>query len=500
MKNSTERRQEIYDKIKASSKQEYILSEMKRLGFWNQEELDFESVNAFFKEETELSKKLQGLLKEKRVIEDPEAFLAKKHQERKLASKQSQKETKERREKERLEKAARWKTSKEKDIVYLGSGYSNNLNKKESDVTRLKTQQLPVLNTAEDLASALGITVGELRFLSFTRKNSKISHYKRFQMPKKSGGYRLISAPMPKLKKAQHWILEHILNNVKVHDNAHGCVIGKSIKTNAVPHIGKAVVVNQDFKNFFPSVTYNRIKGVFMSLGYSNQVATILALLCSEPKILDVSLLGEDYYAQRGERFLPQGSPCSPAITNVLCRKLDFRLSGLAKKYDFDYTRYVDDITFSGDKKSLPKITALLKYSGKIVRDENFMLHPEKLRVMKRNAKQEVTGVVVNEKANIAKTSLKRFRALLHLIEKEGIEGKYWNKGGNVLAQIDGYANFIFQIDEVKGAIYKERVNAILVKYNYKEEHIKQYAPNAKKGTSGLLSGFIKKVSSFFKK
>lgn len=500
MKNSTERRQEIYDKIKTSSKQEYILSEMKRLGFWNQEELDFKSVNAFLKDESELFKQLQKLLKEQRVIEDPEAFLAKKHQERKLASKKSQKETKERREKERLEKAALWKLSKEKEILYIGSGYSNNLNKNESDVARLKTQNLPVLNTAQDLALALGITVGALRFLSFTRKNSKISHYKRFQMPKKSGGYRLISAPMPKLKKAQHWVLEHLLNKVKVHDNAHGCVIGKSIKSNAVPHIGKAVVINQDFQNFFPSITYNRIKGVFMSLGYSNQVATILSLLCSEPKILDVSLLGEDYYAQRGERFLPQGSPCSPAITNILCRKLDFRLSGLAKKYNFDYTRYVDDITFSGDKESLPKITALLKYSGKIVRDENFKLHPEKLRVMKRNAKQEVTGVVVNEKANICKTSLKRFRALLHQIEKEGIEGKYWNKGGNVLAQIDGYANFIFQIDEEKGAIYKQRVNAILTKYNYKEVHKKQYAPNSKSGISGMLSGFAKKISSLFKK
>ncbi len=500
MRNSTERRQEIYDKIKASSKQEYILSEMKRLGFWKEDTIDFESVNSFFKEEAELSKELQKLLKEQRIIEDPDAFLAKKHQERKLASKQSQKETKERREKERLEKAARWKASKDKDILYVGSGYSNNLNKQTSNDAKLKKQNLPVLHNVEDLAKAMSIPVGELRFLSFTRKHSKISHYKRFQMAKKSGGYRLISAPMPKLKKAQHWILEHILNKVTVHDNAHGCVIGKSIKTNATPHIGKAVVINQDFQNFFPSVTYNRIKGVFLSIGYSHQIATILSLLCSEPKILDVSLLGEDYYAQRGERFLPQGSPCSPAITNILCRKLDFRLSGLAKKYDFEYTRYVDDITFSGDKDSLSKITPLLKYSRKIVKDENFKLHPEKLRVMKRNAKQEVTGVVVNEKANISKTSLKRFRALLFQIEKDGIEGKSWNNGGNVLAQIDGYANFIYQIDEVKGVVYKQRVAAILEKYNYKENHRKQYAPNTKKGVSAVLSGFAKKITSFFKK
>ncbi|MEP5339360.1 MAG: reverse transcriptase family protein [Algibacter sp.] len=498
--NSTERRQEIYDKIKGSSKQEYILSEMKRLGFWSQDGLDFESVNAFFKEENELSVDLRKLLKQKKVIEDPEAFLAAKHQERKLASKQSQKETKEKREKERLEKAEKWKISKEKDIIYLGENYSHQLNKKESNSNRLKSQNLPILHNAEDIASAMKISIGELRFLSFSRKNSKISHYKRFQMAKKSGGYRLISAPMPKLKKAQHWILEELLNKVSVHSNAHGCVLGKSIKTNATPHIGKDVVINQDFKNFFPSITYNRIKGVFMSLGYSNQVATILSLLCSEPKILDVSLLGEDYYAQRGERFLPQGAPCSPAITNILCRKLDYRLSGLAKKYGFEYTRYVDDITFSGNNSNFSKITPLLKYSRYVVNSENFVLHPEKLRVMKRNARQEVTGVVVNEKANISKQSLKRFRSLLFQIEKDGIEGKFWTKGGNVLAQIDGYANFIFQIDKEKGTVYKKRVSTILETYNYKADHKKAYVVSTGKGVSFSFGGFIKKVISYFKK
>ena len=88
--------------------------------------------------------------------------------------------------------------------------------------------------------------------------------------------------------------------------------------------MNKAVVINQDFKNFFPSITYTRIKGVFKALGYSEQVATIFSLLCSESKILDISLLGENYFAQRGERFLPQGSPCSPAITNIICRKMRF--------------------------------------------------------------------------------------------------------------------------------------------------------------------------------
>lgn len=497
MKNSTERRQAIYDKIKESSKQEYILSEMKRLGFWNDENVDFDTVNAFFKEERELSKKLQKLLKEKKIIEDPEAFIANKHKERKLASKQRQKETKEKREKIRLEKAANWKISKEQDILYIGKSYSHQLNDKVSNISRLKAQNLPVLHTAKDLATAMNISIGELRFLSFSRKNATISHYKRFKIPKKTGGYRLISAPMPRLKSAQTWILEQILNKVAVHPKAHGCIVGRSIKTNAEPHVGKDVVINQDLKNFFPSITYKRIKGVFTSLGYSQQIATLFALLCSEPKILDISLLGENYFAQRGNRFLPQGSPCSPAITNILCRKMDFRLHGLATKYNFSYTRYVDDITFSATHQQFSKIATILKYSRTIVMDENFKLHPDKLRVMKRNNRQEVTGIVVNEKTNIPKKSLKRFRALLFQIEKDGVQNKYWNKKGNILAQIDGYANFIYQIDSEKGAVYKKRVGAILEKYNYKEEHRKQFVKPSK---TSFFKTISKKIASFFKR
>lgn len=506
MENSTDRRQQIYDEIKASSRQEFILKEMKRLGFWDEGVIDFDAANKYFAEERKLSQELQKLVKEKQIFDDPEAFLAQKHQERKKASRLSQQETKERRERQRIEKAEKWAETKEKDIIYLGEGYSHQLNDNESNVERLRSFQLPILHTAADLAKAMKITIGELRFLAFSRKNSKISHYKRFEIPKKTGGYRLISAPMPRLKQAQHWILESILNEVDTHPKAHGCVIGKSIKTNAEPHVNQAVVINQDFQNFFPSITYNRIKGVFLSFGYSHQLATIFALLTSEPKILDITLLGEDYYAQRGSRFLPQGAPTSPAITNILCRKLDARLDGLAQKLGFTYSRYVDDITFSGGHAQFGKITSILKYSKRIVKEENFKLHPDKLRVMKRNNRQEVTGVVVNEKPNVPKKTLKKFRALLFQIEKDGIEGKFWNKKGNVLAQIDGFANFIYQIDPEKGRIYKARVGAILTKYDYKTEQRKlnPIPKSASKSTrprqEGLFSVLKKKISRFFRR
>jgi retron-type reverse transcriptase len=227
-------------------------------------------------------------------------------------------------------------------------------------------------------------------------------------------------------------------------------------------------------------------------------------LLCSEPKILDISLLGENYFAQRGNRFLPQGSPCSPAITNVLCKNMDYRLDGIAKKYGFNYSRYVDDTTFSGDKEQFKKITAILKYSRKIIEDENFVVHPEKLRIMKRHQQQEVTGVVVNEKPNVNKKYLKRFRALLYQIEKDGIKDKSWNGGNNVLAEIDGYANFIYQINKEKGIKYKEQVAKILGTYNYKEAHREKFVKVKQQGivkeVQSELGRFVKSIFSFFKK
>ncbi len=222
MEDSRERRQEIYDRIKNSSKNEYILSEMKRLGFWNDETVDFKAVNQFFKDEGELSRKIQEKLRAKKILDNLEAFIAQKHKERKLASKLKQKENKEKREQARKDKAAKWAKTKQTDIIYLGENYSHELNNKLSDAERLKSQGLPVLESANDVAKAMGISIGELRFLAFSRKNSKISHYKRFKVAKKSGGHRLISAPMPKLKKAQIWILEEVLNKPEVHQNAHG--------------------------------------------------------------------------------------------------------------------------------------------------------------------------------------------------------------------------------------------------------------------------------------
>ena len=203
-------RQQIWERIRKSSRDEVILEEMKRLGFWPKGEETPSLPEQVIKRENELRRELNDLLLQQRQTTDKEALLKEIRLRRMQESRQKQKENKERRKQERLEKAAQWQAQKQKDILYLGEGVSAGLQQSESDEAKLKEKKLPYFKDTEALAKALGIDVPALRFLAFNREVSKVSHYKRFYIQKKSGGKRTISAPMPRLKKVQHWILHHL--------------------------------------------------------------------------------------------------------------------------------------------------------------------------------------------------------------------------------------------------------------------------------------------------
>ncbi len=452
-------KEELYAEIKKSSKESYILQEMNELGFWDGEKPKLESELVQIK--ISLQKELDLLSKK---IQDPKEAVGQIHQKRKEEAKQRREETKQRHEQKAKELQRKRALKKENEIGFIGHEHIDDMSDKVYDAHRLLQNTLFVIEDAKDLANKMGLALGELRFLVYSQKLSRHTHYTRFKIAKKSGGYREISAPMPKLKKAQRWILEQILQKVEISDVANGFVRDRSIVTNAQKHVGKSVVINCDLKDFFPTIGYPRVKGVFKALGYSSEVSALLALLCTEPEQKQIVLDGEKLFLYTRKRYLPQGSPASPALTNIICRRVDVRLSAIAEKNSFEYSRYADDITLSSMRYE--KIGKMLRWVEKIVTEEGFVLHPEKTRIMKKGTSQEVTGVKVNEKLSVDKRELKRFRALVHQIEQSGPEGKQWNgKSDNLLFVLWGYLSYVAMIDPQKAAPYQMRVKRLLERY-----------------------------------
>src|SRR5262249_11211141 len=169
---------------------------------------------------------------------------------------------------------------------------------------------------------------------------------------------------------------------------AHGFLPGRSILSNARPHAGKAVVVNMDLEGFFPSIGFPRVRSVFQRLGYSLAVATILALLCSECPRKLVEYDGKPYFVATGPRGLPQGACTSPGLSNQVARRLDKRLAGLAAKMGLTFTRYADDLTFSGSPELNARVGYLMARVRHLAEEEGFTVNEKKSRVLRPNAAQ----------------------------------------------------------------------------------------------------------------
>lgn len=378
---------------------------------------------------------------------------------------------------------------------------------------RLQEYDLPNCNSLKQIARAMGITPEELRLLAFSPNADAATkhHYIHFNITKKTGGKRTISAPTQRLKRIQYWIFNQILKKLEptIDEAAHGFRSSRVIKytekqrtdlelpqysnqnqisvwrkilnqiqtlaytfvhlfhyfdrgygkrrsivTNAEPHIGADVIINFDLKDFFPSISYRRVKGLFKSFGYSESAATIFGLLCTVT-------------FTNNRSYLPQGAPTSPIITNLICRRLDRRLTNLATDLGFCYTRYADDLTFSASGDSLCNISKILRKTERIVTQEGFKINKEKTRILRKSRRQEVTGIVVNNKLNISREKLRRFRATLYQIEKDGLDGKYWGKSQDIVASIQGFANFVAMVNPEKGAKFQEQIRRIKDKYGY---------------------------------
>ncbi|MGJ7524661.1 reverse transcriptase domain-containing protein [Variovorax sp. GB1P17] len=458
-------REQLYERLRGSSKQEVILEEMQRLGFWPQDTAQPTVESQLIRRESELQTALGKLGEELRGISDRDKALKMMRKERMAKARERREETRQRLAQGRHARALAWHERHQRELLYVGDGVSGGLNEAQSDSQALARNALPALNHAGDLATAMGIDLGELRFLAWHREVASVSHYQRFTIAKKSGGERHISAPMPRLKRAQYWVLDNILAKMPVHEAVHGFLPGRSILTNAAPHVGQDVVINLDLKDFFPSIGMRRVRGVFRQLGYSSQVASLLALVCTEAPTDEVHLDGQRYFVARGERVLPQGAPTSPMLTNLLCRRLDARLAASAAKLGFRYTRYADDLSFSADAQHSRDTGKLLWRVKQIVASEGLTVHPDKLQVMRKHQQQHVTGIVVNDKLSLDRDTLRRFRAVLHQAERHGPQGLQWNGNSDVIDALRGYANFITMTDAARGAPYLQRVRALAAKH-----------------------------------
>ncbi|MBC8043823.1 MAG: RNA-directed DNA polymerase [Rhizobacter sp.] len=448
------------EKLKNLGKENFIISEMTRLGFLSVAPENLQVLRDGFDRLEVIQKELAAIRKELQGTEDITPLLKEIRQNR-IERVRAQRTIKKA---ERAEAAAaarkKFLAEKQTKPFYLGDGVSKGLKFAASDASKLSDNGLPVLHTLDDVAAASGLDASKWQWLAYHRKAATLDHYTRFQIPKKKGGLRSIASPKATLRKAQAWVLAEILSkraDASSSDASFAFQKGKSIVQNAAKHLNKAVVVRMDLKDFFPSIKFRRVKGLFNKLGYNEGLATVFALVCTDSVRIEAALDGKRYFVALGERFVPQGACTSPALTNMLARDLDMRLMRFSEKYLWTYTRYADDLTFSTDHPT-PDLRQLLGVAAKIIRDEGFEINAAKTLVMRSHQRQSVTGVVVNNaEAKVSRRDAKRFRAVLHHIETEGEETVSKKLGKSATAYAKGYIAYLSMINPQQAEKFKAK-------------------------------------------
>lgn len=294
------------------------------------------------------------------------------------------------------------------------------------------------VKTRNELADFLKIERKTLTFVLYCKGVD--SYYTSFEIPKKSGDPRKITAPTGVLKTIQKK-LSHCLynyrsqvfekNNIKM-NISHGFEKEKSIMSNSKIHKNKRYILNVDLEGFFDSFHFGRVRGYFINNKYfrmTEEVATIIAqLTCCNGK-------------------LPQGAPTSPIITNLICQILDIKLLNLAKKYKLDFTRYADDMTFSTNNKTFAeKYDCFIEDLNKVIIKNGFSINENKTRLLFKDSKQTVTGLVVNKKVNVDRDYYRKVRSMAYHLYKDG---KFFidNKEGTI-NELEGKLSFINQIEK----------------------------------------------------
>ena len=330
------------------------------------------------------------------------------------------------------------------------------------------------INSIDDLNEYLGINAIKLKKLMYCASKGYL--YVDFEIKKKNGKFRKINAPIKELKEIQYKIYNYLKTIYCAKKSSYGFEIGKNNILNAEKHKKHKYVLNIDLKDMFSQITANRIKG----------------MLKSEPYNLDESVARTISIITCYKGFLPQGAPTSPILSNMLLKMLDTKLIKYSKNYNLYYTRYADDLTFSSNRdfskiafNNYPNSFDVSEELKSIFNKSNFIINCEKTRYYTYYRRQEVTGIVVNKKMNIAKEKMKEIRLLLYLCKKFSIIStakRYFEKNNksyfgdieieNKFAQIlfgkiNYFVNVKGEMDSI-GIRFREQYNEIFnVKYKF---------------------------------
>ena len=333
--------------------------------------------------------------------------------------------------------------------------------------------ELPVIDTPGDLANWLGLDPGELRWfadlnaLGYKHDRPRLRHYCYRIVAKRFGAVRLIEAPKVRLKDRQRQILMWILDKIPAHPAVHGFVKGRSIRSFVAPHVSQRVVLRMDLRDFFPSFGGVRIQNLFRTFGYPERVADLLGGVCTNatPRQVWEEIGGEFGAAHIDELqrmysrpHLPQGAPTSPALANISFYRVDCRLHALAKSAAANYTRYADDLAFSGGREFERGVERFGSYVAAILQEEGFRVNHRKTRIMRQGARQYLGGLVTNKKMNVARRDFERLKALLTNCVRLGPNNQNRDNLPNFRAHVEGKVGFVESINPAKG----KRLRALL--------------------------------------
>jgi RNA-directed DNA polymerase len=335
-----------------------------------------------------------------------------------------------------------------------------------SPVAAADSWSVPSIRTAGELTNWLGISnsalawFADLKCLAFKYSRPKLRHYHYRPLRKRDGQVRLIEAPKPRLKEIQRQILSEILDPIPLHAAAHGFRHARSIKTFAAPHVGKQVVLRLDLREFFPSISRARIQALFCTAGYPETVASLLAGLCTnrapediweEASTLHEGPHGPGIRSRYALPHLPQGAPTSPALANLAAYRLDCRLTGLAQSAGAVYTRYADDLAFSGGEEFQRVVKRFALHVCAAAIEEGFAVHHRKTRIMRHGVRQRLAGIVVNDRLNVMRADYDRLKATLTNCIRHGVTDQ--NRAGheNFRAHLLGRVAFVDSLNATRG-------------------------------------------------